>query len=292
MKNLEDRDLTPLRDTLIIESIDRDFAVIDDISKVPFFEYPAKIDVAVSAIVVKGSVETSIDLKRHVIKENQIIAIRPDQILQYHYISNDFSGRFVVMSQNFLDSIQIYIGEQRYPLFLAFKDNPIIQCSQYEMELCLEYFTLLDKAVKMRDNPNRIETVKYLTLALLYALNTFSKRHQDVRNEPYSRKDVIFESFYKLIQLHHKENRTVTFYADKLCLTPKYLTTVIKEATGTTAHNWINEYVILSAKAMLKSTTKTVQEISNELTFANQSFFGKYFKQYVGMSPGEYRKVN
>ena len=291
MKNLEDNNLAPLRESLTIESIDRDFAVIDNISNIPFFEYPTKAEVAVSLVCLKGTLETSINLKRYVIEENQIAIIQPDQILQYHYISDDFSGRFVAMSQNFVESIQINIGE-RYPISLFLRDNPVLQCSQQEISLCIEYFTMLDKAVKMRDNPHRKETVKHLTLALFYALNTFSLRHQDAPKESYSRKDVIFESFYKLIQLHHKENRTVTFYAEKLCLTPKYLTTVIKDATGTTAHNWINEYVILSAKAMLKSTTKTVQEISNELTFANQSFFGKYFKQYAGVSPGEYRKAN
>jgi len=85
-------------------------------------------------------------------------------------------------------------------------------------------------------------------------------------------------------------HRSVEFYADKLSLTPKYLTTVVRETSGKTAHDWIIEYVILSAKALLKSTNITIQEISDRLNFPSQSFFGKYFKQQTGMSPVEYRK--
>jgi len=291
MKNLEDFDLAQYRESCNVEAIDRDFAVLDDIGKSPFFEYPTKISVAVLTICLKGTFEVSIDLKHYVVTENQTIIIRADQILQYHHISDDFSGRFIVMSQNFLDMFSIDIGE-KYSIFLFLKDNPVSQCSQQEIEIFMDYYTMLDKTVKMSDNPNRKETVKYLLLALRHVLKNSPRRLQDVQKVPYSRKNEIFESFYKLIRQHHKKHRTVSFYADKLCLTPKYLTTVIREVSGTTAHDWINEYVILSAKALLKSTAMTIQEISNELSFANQSFFGKYFKQYVGMTPMEYRKSN
>ena len=291
MKNLEDLDLAQYRESYNVEAIDRDFAVLDDISKLPFFEYPTKISVAVLTICLKGTFEVSIDLKRHVVTENQTIIIRPDQILQYHHISDDFSGRFIVMSQNFLDTISINIGD-KYPLWFFLKNTPVSQCSQQEIEIFKDYYTMLDKTVRMKDNPNRKGTVKYLLLAFHNVLKNNPQRRQDAQNAMYSRKNEIFESFYKFIQQHHKKHRTVGFYADKLCLTPKYLTTVIREVSGTTAHDWINEYVILSAKALLKSTVMTIQEISNELSFANQSFFGKYFKQYVGMTPMEYRKSN
>ena len=291
MKKLTELDLNKLRNTISFEAIDRDFAIITDISMISFFEYPTKLHVAATITCLKGRMEMSIDLKRYVVTENQIVTIRPDQILQYHNISDDFTGRFAVMSKDFMSDLKITVGE-RYPYYIFLRDNPVLQCSQQEIDLCNEYYVLIDKAIKMSDNPNKKETVKYLTLALFFALNTISLRHQDLKPKPYSRKDTIFGEFYKLIRQHHKEHRTVAFYADLLCLTPKYLTTVIREVSGKTAHNWINEYVVLSAKAMLKSTTMTVQEISNELSFANQSFFGKYFRQCVGMSPGEYRKSN
>lgn len=81
----------------------------------------------------------------------------------------------------------------------------------------------------------------------------------------------------------------VAFYASKLSLTPKYLSKVIRQNSGKTAGEWIEEYVILEAKALLKSTNKTIQQITDELNFSTQSFFGKYFKRRVGLSPKEYR---
>ncbi len=82
----------------------------------------------------------------------------------------------------------------------------------------------------------------------------------------------------------------MTFYAEQLFLTPKHLSRVIKEVSGRSAGEWIDEQVILEAKARLKNLSLTVQEISDQLGFPNQSFFGKYFKRHVGLSPSDYRK--
>ena len=98
------------------------------------------------------------------------------------------------------------------------------------------------------------------------------------------------EKFLSLVQINYKEQRGLEFYADKLCFTPKYLSKVIKENSGTSANDWIDNHVVLEAKALLKSTNMTIQQISDELNFPSQSFFGKYFKRHVGVSPKEYKK--
>lgn len=79
------------------------------------------------------------------------------------------------------------------------------------------------------------------------------------------------------------------FYAEKLHITPKYLSTVIKQNTGKSVNDWIDDYVILEAKALLKSSRMTIQQISDELNFVDQSAFGKYFKRIEGMSPKDYK---
>jgi AraC family transcriptional activator of pobA len=92
------------------------------------------------------------------------------------------------------------------------------------------------------------------------------------------------------VSLSYKKERGVNFYARKLCITPKHLSWAVKEVSGKTAGTWIDEAVILEAKTLLKSSDMNIQQISEELNFANQSFFGKYFKHYTGMSPKEYKK--
>jgi AraC-like DNA-binding protein len=86
------------------------------------------------------------------------------------------------------------------------------------------------------------------------------------------------------------EERGIGFYADKLCHTPKYLSTTIKEVSGKLAGEWIDDYVMLEAKVLLKSTNMTVQQTSERLNFATQSHFGTYFKRLAGVSPKEYKR--
>ncbi|WP_288736647.1 helix-turn-helix domain-containing protein, partial [uncultured Parabacteroides sp.] len=99
-----------------------------------------------------------------------------------------------------------------------------------------------------------------------------------------------FGLFMQTVLENYKQERSVAFYADKLCVTAKYLSLISKEVSGQPAGNWIDEYVILEAKTLLKSSQMSIQEIADSLNFANQSFFGKYFKHHTGISPKEYRK--
>ena len=99
-----------------------------------------------------------------------------------------------------------------------------------------------------------------------------------------------FKEFMVLLGQHFRKERSVGFYADKMHLSAKYFTTLIKRASGQTAADWINNYVILEAKNLLKYSTMNIQEISYSLNFPNQSFFGKYFKHHTGMTPSEYKK--
>ncbi|MDE6371203.1 MAG: helix-turn-helix domain-containing protein, partial [Duncaniella sp.] len=104
-----------------------------------------------------------------------------------------------------------------------------------------------------------------------------------------SRREELLTRFIELLETNFSSQRTVKFYADRLCVTPKHLSAVVKESSGKTASDWIDQRVILEAKQLLRSTGMNVQEISAALNFANQSFFGKYFKHLTGMSPRDYR---
>ena len=104
-----------------------------------------------------------------------------------------------------------------------------------------------------------------------------------------SRKEDLLIKFIQILEDNFRTERSVTFYADKLCVTPKHLSAVLKEISEKTAGEWIDLRVILEAKLLLRSTGLNVQEISTQLNFANQSFFGKYFKHLTGMSPRDYR---
>ena len=99
----------------------------------------------------------------------------------------------------------------------------------------------------------------------------------------------IFQRFISLVNAYSKRERNVSFYADKLCLTPRYLNTVIRQASQQTVMDWINQSIILEAKVLLKHSNRLVYQISDELNFPNPSFFSKFFKRMTGMTPHEYQ---
>jgi AraC-like DNA-binding protein len=104
-----------------------------------------------------------------------------------------------------------------------------------------------------------------------------------------SRQELLTEEFFKVLLKNYTKERSVAFYAEKLCLTPKYLSMTVKSVTGHPISEWINEAVIIEAKRMLKVTDLTVLQISEELNFPNSSFFGRFFKQYTEMTPLQYK---
>ena len=100
---------------------------------------------------------------------------------------------------------------------------------------------------------------------------------------------MLVEKFLNLAHTYHKKQCELKFYAQQLIITPKYLSKVVKETSGRPANDWIDDLVVLEAKALLKSTNMTIQQVSDDLNFPSQSFFGKYFKRVTGMSPKEYK---
>jgi len=283
-KEITKVDLDSLKDKLNKEAIGDDFIIVDDISDVQHFEYPTKIDFAVMNICLKGNLKGAINLKPYSFSENDLFMILPGQIIQYSYKSDDYSGFNIAMSKRFTDNLELNIKDS-ISIMLHLKENPIIHLSPDEVKYFLDYFNILRQAVRRTLNPNRMEVVRLLIMALFYNFQQIQGKIIVTK----TKRDDLFEAFYELLLANYKESREVGFYADKLCLTPKYLSAVIKDLTGKSAFEWINDYVTLEAKALLKSTNMTIQQISDELNFANQSFFGKYFKRLTGASPKEYR---
>ncbi|MDO4735702.1 MAG: helix-turn-helix domain-containing protein, partial [Bacteroidia bacterium] len=106
-----------------------------------------------------------------------------------------------------------------------------------------------------------------------------------------SRKDVYFKEFMLLLSEHYKQERSVGFYAEKMFITPKYLSGIIKDVSGKSAAEWIDHYVVMEAKNLIKYSGLNIQEVAYALNFPNQSFFGKFFKRLSGMSPSEYKNL-
>ena len=151
--------------------------------------------------------------------------------------------------------------------------------------------SLVSAKLKAKDSPLKRTKIASILQALLCEIIEIHSTASDGMEVPRTRKEEILSKFILEIIQNFRCERSVAFYADRLCVTPKHLSAVSKEITGHTASELIDHYVIMEAKIMLAETALTIQEISNKLNFANQSFFGKYFKHLTGYSPSEFRKM-
>jgi AraC-like DNA-binding protein len=269
-----------------VDAIDNDVIILEKPLITSTFQYPFKLDVTAIIICIKGTTEGSINLKPHATDGACFITVLPGQIMEYKSISEDFEGLFIIMSPKFTDSL-VTNAADRLPLSLSVRDNPVVPLDKYSLEGIIHYFELLKRVIQVEEHPYRIETARYLTLSFFYGTAIFL--HNVADNKKMTHQETIVEKFLNLVQTHYKEQRGLEFYADKLCITSHYLSKIIKRTSGKPANDWIDEHVTLEAKALLKSTNKSIQQISDDLNFPSQSFFGKYFKRVTGMSPRDYK---
>ncbi len=274
-----------------VDYIDNDFVIFDDISQMTLDYCPNRINAVTIVVCLKGTFRIGIDLNEHIIPQNSLLLTFPEQIIQNLGSSDDFSGLFIAISPQFIDRTFKSLKEL-LPFMLYAKENPCMELTDKEVESIKEYHAFLWRKVKMSNNIYRREVTKGLLLALFYEIyNIIAHKQPLENNKAKSRKEELFKKFIFEVSENYKNERTVSFYANKLCLTPKHLSGVVKEVSGKTAGEWIDNLVILEARTLLKSTEMSIQEIAEHLHFANQSFFGKYFKHYVGVSPKEYRRL-
>lgn len=288
-RNIQNVDISQIQHLAMIDFIGNDFAIFDDIKDIPLLPYPTRLDAACLAVCRQGWCRMHINLQEHEVKEGMLCIILPDQIVQQDERSDDFQGSFIAVSRDFMDVV-IPTMQQLFPMFFMIKERPCVSITPEELQSFQEYHSFLWSKVKLKDNPYRKEITQGLLLALFYEIHNIYQGHVMQERVPKSRKEELFERFIRVVSESYKDERSVSFYAGKMFLTAKHLSTVVKEVSGKTAGEWIDSRVVLEAKALLKSSELSIQEIADELHFANQSFFGKYFKHHTGMSPKEYRR--
>lgn len=246
---------------------------------------PYKIPRSIIGICLAGQCSFKLNLKRYEVKSPAILTLMPGQIIENIEYSPDFEGHAIVLSKRFIDMLNIPMWQQQY---ITLYDKPINRIfSDYTQQVSL-FLVMLRSAASDVENPYRLQVIENLIRALFYG--GISKFHK-MESDSVSYKNSIVARYIELVQTHYREERIIGFYADKLCITPKYLSKLVKEYTGRSAGEWIENYVILEARAMLQSSDMTIQQIASSLNFPNQSFFGKYFKRATGLSPKQYRHM-
>ena len=247
---------------------------------------PFRIDMTMAIIYEQGSADLKINMRDYHIEAPAVLLVLNDQIYQSAGHSEDLRSKVILMSRSFSDSLFANSGEI-LPLKSSIMKNPVMKIENEE-NVFGQFFQLLQNIAASPRQEFKIESARHLTLSMFYGYSHMKHEVNEVKSTN-SRQEEIFTKFTELLERHHKKEREIAFYADKMCMTSKHLSQVIKDYTGKTALGLIEEYVISEAKSMLLSTTMSIQQISDELNFPSQSVFGKYFKRVAGISPSEYR---
>ena len=251
---------------------------------------PHKFDFFLFINHTSGGIKFKLDMEEFEVTEGgNVITCTPGQIISLESISEDFDADIMIISRQFMDSLLVYL-KGTIPVRFGMMRQVVFKNNEQEMQMQKIFVKAVQHALKQTDNPFRLQMVQHVMMAIFYA----SDKPQSISNKGdviRTNADLLTKQFLELVKENFRKERQLKFYADELCITPRYLSRVVKECSGSSAADWIERYVVLEARALLKSTNMNIQQISDSLNFPSQTFFGKYFKRRVGMSPKEYRRV-
>ncbi len=249
---------------------------------------PRRMNFILIGLCTQGEVMYQLDTQKQVITPGDILIVSDRHVVDSYQHSSDMKGLCMMMSVSFFREIIKNVSDVS-SLFLFSRQHPVMSLEPKEIETFKEYFQAIKQKIGDQENHFRKDLIKTLLLAMFYDLSNIIYRVQN-DDTPKKRAEIIFTKFIQLVEKNFKTERRVGWYAQKLNITTKYLSETVKIASRQTPNEWIDDYVIMELRVLLKNSTKNIKEITGELNFPNQSFLGKYFKEHVGMSPSQYRK--
>ena len=266
---------------------------IMDTVNIDLFRYPTRLDAFAILFCSEGSISFTSGLRRHTLDAKMLFVFLPGSILQVESIRPESSVYTVICEEEFIRRINIDI-KLLSRLFLSVEKQPCLRLCEAEWAgITGSFAEIRSESLPRPGDVYSPEVLRSMIRTLAYKVCRVIDRHISAAAvlpaSARSRNEEYFNQFMKELARHYMQHRSVGFYAAQLHLTPKYLTTIIRKTTGRTASDWIDDYVVLEAKNLLKYSTMSIQEVAYYLSFPNQSFFGKYFKEHTGLTPTAYR---
>lgn len=249
--------------------------------------FPCKIKAGIFVLCVQGSARATVNLTEFTIRKNDFITLPPGCFIQIHEVSDDIKLYFAGFSSTFVSHIN-YIKTISNYLPVIF-DRPVMPLPEHIARLYEQAFDLLINAYSMPKTIENKEILKAVFAIFMQGVIELYKNHTPYSNAPMTRNMEICREFVQLAMENYTKEHSVSYYAKRLNITLQHFCYVIKKVSGRTALDILSNIIIMDAKAQLKSTDLPVKKIAFALGFDNLSFFNKYFRQHVGMTPQEYR---
>ena len=288
-KRIVETNITKARSWTSCVSLDSDVLLIDRLSDAPFPKDPRRMNFILICLCTKGEVRYTLDTKEQHLTPGDLLVVSERHVLDKYNASPDFEGLCMMVSMPFYNEIIRNVSDVS-ALFLFSHNYPIFPLPERDQQIFNQYFYVIRTKIADEENHFRRNLVIALMMAMLYDLSNVIYRSKQTKDMRQTRADVIFNNFIHMVETNCRTERRVSWYAQQLGITPKYLSEMVKHVSMRTPNEWIDNYVTVELRLMLRTTSKTIKEIATEMNFPNQSFLGKYFKEHVGMSPSIYRR--
>ena len=261
-------------------------------SDLAFFSgYACRIDGGAILFCRSGAAEVSVNQYQGHVCRNTLVLLLPGSILMLTDRTEDFRVTFCAFSRDLFAEAAFRLEPS---FFHALRERPITSPPHRIVEGASIWFQMAAYTYRDRNNVFRNTIIKNRLQNLL--LESFDKMQRFAARRPRTpetttRQTELFHRFVTLVQAHSSQEREVSFYADKLCISTRYLSTIVRTVARGSAKEFIDRSVVLEIKMMLQSTDLSVQEIAYRLRFPDQSYLGRFFKKHTGESPTEYRNM-
>lgn len=264
-------------------------------NRIKTFEAPMRLECMSIILCRKGAFDAEVNLQTYHVKPNTLLVVNPSTLLKLSDIDYERVDAYMMfVSTDFLVDINIDLNAINIRSLIE-KRSPVIKLEDIEIMKLTHLFEILGlNASDDVETVFNVNVARSICAAIFYQLLQFNfqriSRQSDNEEGKLSRRSTYVRDFLRLVHLNYTRHRSLSFYAEQLFISPKYLTVLVKDATGRSASDWINEFVIIEAKNLLRFSGKNVQQVAYALNFPNQSSFGKYFKHLTGQSPTAYQK--
>lgn len=248
---------------------------------------PHILDGMAIVLCMEGHMRLKINFKEHYVERGKMLLTFPNSLVEPLEVSDDLVLCTTVYNIDYVSSIPI---SSNFDVLYKMNNMPCVGLTDRELHVLTDYFDFMFEKYNNPHLSNKSEILKYLLVALrIEVRSVYANIDED--GVVLTRTEQITRDFFSLLYTNFRCERSVAFYAEKLHLTPKYLTTLIREHTGYSILTWIHQAVVSTAKFLLKSSDKTVVEVAYELNFLDSSTFCRFFKKYTKMTPVEFRKT-
>ena len=250
-----------------------------------FYKQTCRLKAGIFALCVSGTLKASINLKEYTLHPGDLVTLIPGSIIQFCEETDAVQLSFIGFSSSFMEGVNLI--QSTTDNVTTIYEHPVLPLDIKKTQQLNDFLKLLERIV-MEEGKINPEIVKHILQGLMIGIGDLYRGKQ-WPNQTLTRSDEIQKKFLGLVMKHYTSNRQTSFYASHLSISPQHLCMIVKQKTGRSVSDIIADMVIMDAKSQLKSTDLTIQEISYSLNFPNVSFFGKYFKRYVGVSPQKFR---